>query len=187
MTAITPVERVSEILEGANYHRLKRPLKIAGLAFDLPAAFIGSERSPDLVLVIDAAIEPAAHILRKVEGIGRALDVMRSKRSVTIVLTGPRPEAEMIEALAKVGRVLPIGTKVDDDPSRALTNWLAILLPLTLPTPSQDIADPLASIRSRAEDFDEQIREFIEMAPYGADVVQAGLHDLLTRTLDQDE
>lgn len=186
MTAITPVERVCEILEAANYRRLPSPLVIAGLTFEFPAALVGSDRSSDLVLVADTAFEPAERILRKVEGIGRALDVLRSKRPVTMVLAGPRPEAEVIDALAKVCRVLPIGTPVADDPATALTNWLAVLLPLTLPEPGQGIADPLASIRARAVDVDAQVRGLIEIAPQGADAVQAALHDLLTKTLNQD-
>lgn len=187
MTAITPVERVSELLEGANYRRLPAPLSIAGLSFDIPAAFVGHDRASDLVLVADTAFEPAAKVLRKVEGVGRALDVLRSRRPVTLVLAGPRPEAEIVEALAKVCRVLPVGTQVDDDPATGLMNWLAVLLPLTLPEPSLGLADPLAAVRASADALDARVQALIDLAPQGADVVQASLHEMLTSTLDQRE
>lgn len=148
MTATTPVERVSAILESAGYRRLPRPLSIAEQTFNLPAAFVGSDRSSEHVHVADTAFEKEARILRIVEGIGRALEIMHSRRPVTLVLAEPRPEAEVIDALAKVCRDLPIGTVIDDDPATALKNWLAVLLPLTLPEPGEGIADPLAAIRA---------------------------------------
>ncbi|MDH5835328.1 hypothetical protein [Luteimonas kalidii] len=187
MTASTPVERIGEVLETADYRRLPSPLLIAGLAFEFPAAFIGPDRSSDLVLVADTAFETATRILRKVESLGRALDVLQSKRPITIVLAGPRPESEVIEAMAKIGRVLPVGTQVDDDPSVGLTNWLAVLLPLALPQPSQGVADPIASIRAATSDIDSQVRGLIDVAQQGADAVQTGLHDLLTDVLDESE
>ena len=187
MISTTPVERVGEILEGAGYRRLPSPLAIADLTFNLPATFIGSDRSSDLVLVADSAFEPAQRILRNVEGIGRALDVMRSRRPLTLVLAGPRPDAETIEALAKVCRVLPIGTSLNEDPATALANWLAVLLPLRLPEPEQGIADSLASVRAEAHDVDERVRALIDVAPQGADAVQSALHELLARALDDDE
>lgn len=185
MTATTPVERISGILEEAGYRRLSSPLKVAGLGFDFPAVFVGADRSVDLILVADTAFEAAARIQRKVEGVGRALDVLRSKRPVTVVLAGPRPEAEVIDAMTKVGRVLPVGTQVDQDPAVALRNWLAVLLPLTLPQPSQDVVDPLASVQAVSSDIDAQIRGLIAVAAQGADTVQTNLHDILKKTLGE--
>ena len=185
MTATTPVERISDILAEAGYRRLSGPLKVAGLVFDFPAVFVGADRSADLILVADTAFEAAARIQRKVEGVGRALDVLRSKRPVTVVLAGPRPEAEVIDAMTKVGRVLPVGTQVDQDPAVALRNWLAVLLPLTLPQPSQDVVDPLASVQAASSDIDAQIRGLIDVAARGADAVETNLHDILKKTLGE--
>lgn len=185
MTATTPVERISDMLEAAGYRRLSGPLKMAGLEFDFPAVFVGADRSADLILIADTAFEAAARIQRKVEGVGRALDVLRSKRPVTVVLAGPRPEAEVINAMTKVGRVLPVGTQVDHDSALALRNWLAVLLPLTLPQPSQDVVDPLASVQAVSSDIDAQIRELIDVAAQGADAVQTKLHDILEKTLGE--
>jgi len=187
MTASTPVEMVSDLLEAANYRRLPTPLEIAGLSFDLPAAFVGTDRASDLVIVADTAFEPAQRILRKIEGIGRALDVMRSRRPVTAVLAGPRPAADILSSLSKVCRVLPIGTPVDDDPDTALTNWLAVLLPLKLPVPTQGIADPLEALRARLDDLAESVANLTNDADKGADAVQASFHTLLNETLSDDE
>jgi hypothetical protein len=187
MNATTPVERISAILEAAGYRRLSGPLKMAGLGFDFPAVFVGADRSADLILVADTAFEAAARIQRKVESVGRALDVLRSKRPVTVVLAGPRPEAEVIDAMTKVGRVLPVGKQVDQDPAVALRNWLAVLLPLTLPQPSQDVVDPLASVQAVSSDIDAQIRGLIDVAAQGPDAVQANLHDILRKTLGEED
>lgn len=187
MTATTPVERISDILTNAGYRRMSAPLKVADLAFEFPATFIGSGKSADLILVADTAIEAAPRILRKVESIGRALDVLQSKRPVTVVLAGPRPDAEVIDALTRVGRVLPVGTQVDKDLSVALMNWLAVLLPLRLPQPSQSFADPLLSVRTAASDIEEHVRGLIDVAREGADAVQTNLHALLTKTFGDEE
>ncbi|AZO28376.1 hypothetical protein [Mesorhizobium sp. M1B.F.Ca.ET.045.04.1.1] len=68
MSASTPIESVVEILTGSGYRRLSSPLSIAGLSFEFPAALIGENPSPDLVLVADTAFEADTRILRKVEG-----------------------------------------------------------------------------------------------------------------------
>jgi hypothetical protein len=109
MTAATPVDRIDELLDGAGYRKLPSPLRIGGLSFSVRAAYLGTEPPPDLVLVADTAFDRPDHILRTVEGIGRALDVMQSPRPLTAILAGPKPRAEIIEALAKVCRVLPVG------------------------------------------------------------------------------
>ena len=80
MIALTPVDRIAKVLTCAGYRRLSTPLKIAGLEFNLAAAFLGTSPSPDLILVEDIAYEEENCILRKIEGIARAMDVVQSKR-----------------------------------------------------------------------------------------------------------
>jgi hypothetical protein len=91
VTAPTPVDRVAEVLAGARYRRVRTPLEIANLKFDFPIAFVGTSPSPDLVLVADTAFDDERRILKKMEGIARAMDVVQSRRPITVVLTGPRP------------------------------------------------------------------------------------------------
>jgi len=184
MSASTPIEGVVEILTGSGYRRLSSPLLIAGLSFDFPAALIGENPSPDLVLVADTAFESDTRILRKVEGVARALDVARSRRPLTAILVGPRPSATVLDAMTKVCRVLPTGVIRPDDTSGLLQNWLAVLLPLALPEPSQNVTEPLDSIVKHSDDLDESIVEIVALGAQGADAVQARLHELLNTSLE---
>ncbi len=183
MSAMTPVDEIGQILEEGGYRRLSVPLRIAGLSFDLPAAFLGTIPSPDLILIADTAFESDERILSKVEGIARALDVVRSKRPVTAVLAGPRPRTTIIDALAKVCRVLPIGTALDAMPAATLRTWLAVLLPLSLPAPSQELADPLGQMSTNIKDLHPSVAGLIPFATQGADVVQEKFHGILREQL----
>lgn len=184
MTAVTPVEKVVELLVDARYRQLPIPLSIAGLTFDIPAAFVGVHPSPDLILVADTAIDTDVRILRKIEGVGRALDVARSRRPLTTILVGPRPSGPVLDAMTKVCRVLPVGTVVVSDPDEALRNWLAILLPLALPEPDQQVSDPLLELAERSKDLRTDVTDLIDLAPSGADAIQSGLHSLLVEELE---
>ncbi|QYA15924.1 hypothetical protein [Rhizobium sp. AB2/73] len=187
MTAPTPVDRVGEVLTGAGYRSISTPLEIAGLRFDLPAAFVGSSPSPDLIVVADTAFDPEQRILKKIEGIARAMDVVRSKRPLTAVLTGPRPSSAVLDSMSRVCRVLPIGTILDADADTALRNWLAVLMPLSLPEPTASIADPLTEIAGQLGGLDPEIASLVSLAPEGADVVQSHLHTLISDSLNQED
>jgi hypothetical protein len=132
MTA-TPVETVVAILVAAQFRRLETPIVVAGVKFEFDAVLVGTGTMPDLVLVADTATEKEERIRTKIEGLARALDVVRSKRPLTAILAGPRPSTQMLDAVSKVCRVLPVGTSADEDDDAALTNWLSVLMLLTLP------------------------------------------------------
>lgn len=190
MTTSTPVEGVVKLLAASGYRPLPSPLSIAGLSFEVPAALVGEHPSPDLILVADTAFEADVRILRKVEGVARALDVVRSKRPLTTILVGPKPKASVLDAMTKVCRVLATGVIGAEQENPLLQNWLAVLLPLALPEPSDDIAEPLQSIVERSNDLDTSIVDLVALAANGAEAVQARLHELLTASLaipDADE
>lgn len=187
MTAPTPVDRVIELLASAGYRRITTPLEIAGLKFDLPAAFVGASPSPDLILIADSAFDNEQRILKKIEGIARAMDVVRSKRPLTAVLAGPRPSSAVLDAMSRVCRVLPIGTISDGDPDAALRNWLAILMPLNLPEPSASIADPLNEIAAQLEGLQPEVASLVDLAQQGADAVQSRLHELIAEPLADED
>jgi hypothetical protein len=187
MTASTPVDRVAEVLTGAGYRRVSTPLDIAGLQFDLPAAFVGTSPSPDLIVVADTAFDQEQRILKKIEGIARAMDVVRSKRPLTAVLAGPRPSSAVLESMSRVCRVLPIGTILDADADATLRNWLAVLMPLSLPVPNASIADPLTEIAGQLGGLDPEIAALVDVAPQGADAVQSRLHTLIVEPLDEED
>lgn len=178
MTA-TPMDRVASMLDDAGFRRVTTPLAIAGLKFDLPMVFIGSNPSPDLILVADTAFEPERRILQKVEGVARALDVVGSKRPLTAILAGPRPNSGVLDALSRVCRVLPIGSVSDGDPDTNLRNWLAVLLPLRLPAPSRGIADPLAEVSRNLDGLEPAVAELVDRAEGGVEAVQARLYELV--------
>ena len=131
MTVAMPTERVAEILVRAGYRRLASPLQVAGLEFDVAGAFVGVGRSADLVVVGDMAADGGERkVVQQIEGIARALDVMRSQRPLTSVIVGPRPVGKMLEALSQVGRILSVEEALDP---AELRDQLAVLLPLELP------------------------------------------------------
>lgn len=137
MSAITPVERVCEALEKADFVRLAHPLTIATLQIDLPAAFIAPQPSPDLVVVGDLVEDTSERLQQKVESVARALDAMRSVRPLTVIVVGPQPSPAALLGMARVARVLPVGMA----DKAALDNWLAVLLPLNLPDPRDGVVN----------------------------------------------
>jgi hypothetical protein len=60
--------------------------------------------------------------------------MMSSRRPLTLVLVGPRPDSAALRAMSRFARVLPVGEAADD---ATLQNGLAILLPLKLPEPNE--------------------------------------------------
>ncbi|TPN53881.1 hypothetical protein [Mesorhizobium sp. B1-1-7] len=166
MTETTPVERVARMLEEAKFLRIKSPLQIGGLKFEAPAAFVGQSPSPDLVIVGDSAMQTARDLQTIIEGIGRALDVVRSRRPLTLVLVGPRLESSALAQLCRYARVLPVGETADD---ASLNNWLAVLLPLKLPKPVEARGiDCLEELRTSAS---TEAVELIDLATSGAQAV----------------
>ncbi len=184
MIAPTPVDRIAEVLTMAGYRRLSIPLEIAGLRFELAAAFLGTNPSPDLILVEDIAYEEENRILRKIEGIARAMDVVQSKRPLTVILAGPRPRSSTIEAMCRVCRVLPVGLDQDEDPDKTLKNWLSVLMPLKLPEPNAGIADPMKAICEDLEGLPAEVTGLVELARRGAGAVRTRLHEIISEPLE---
>ena len=179
MTDSTPLGRVTSALEGAGYLRLPPTLLAGGLKLDFSAAFVHRTHSTELILVADTASEDEALLIRKMNGVARALDVSRSRRSLTLVLAGPRTKPATLELLGKVSRVLPIGSVTGTDADIVVHNWLAVLLPLTLPQADGAAINPLARIHNLVGKLDEPLRSLIDVAEQGEKAVQRGLHQLI--------
>jgi len=128
--AAGPTERVADLLLAAKYKRMPLPLQVAGLDFDVAGAFVAVGHFADLVVIGDMAAQGERKVLQQVEGIARALDVMRSRRPLTTIAVGPRPVGKTLEALAQVGRILSVEEATDP---AELRDQLAVLLPLKLP------------------------------------------------------
>lgn len=179
MTDSTPMGRVTVALENAGYQRLASGLQVGELKFQFPAAFVKAKSSAELILVADIASESEAQLTRKVDGVARALDIAASTRSLTLVVTGPRPSAAALESLGRVCRVLPTGNITGDDGDEVLKNWLAVLLPLSLPEPESVSSNSLARIYAAAQNLDENTRKLIDVASLGERDVSKELYSII--------
>ncbi len=179
MTDSTPVGRVATALAGAGYVRLPDLLVVGGIRLDFSVAFVHQHSSTELVLVADTAAEEEALLIRKTNGVARALDVSRSRRSLTLVLVGPRPKPATLEFLGKVSRVLPMGSVTGADADVVVRNWLAVLMPLTVPQADSLVINPLARIRTLAASLDEPLQRLVDIAAQGESAVQKQLHQLI--------
>jgi len=182
MTAITPVEEVAEVLVAANFRRVEMPLRLAGIDFDIPAAFVGTGKSSDLILLVDTAFDTEKRIQQKVEGVARALDSIQSMRPLTTVVAGPRPRSLVIDAMSRVSRVLPLGVSNDGHQETDVRNWLAVLLPLELPEPS-DVAENAMAEFASAGAADPITMALIEASSQGSDGVERCLGILISEPL----
>lgn len=179
MNDITPVERITRLLMEDGYRSVSTPLVIGGLKFDFPAALVGIEPSPDLILIADTAFEQEERLVTKLEGVARSLDVARSKRPLTVVIAGPRPSSANLEAMSRVCRVLPTGTLLDKNTEGSLRNWLAVLLPLRLPEAHAPIADALEQLSKLGAGLDPEVAALVTPAKQGTRAVQLRLHQII--------
>ncbi|MBL8371860.1 MAG: hypothetical protein JNK28_10765 [Burkholderiaceae bacterium] len=179
MTDSTPVGRVATALEDAGYQRIANGLQVGELKFQFPAAFVKAKSSAELILVADIASESEMQLTRKVDGVARALDIASSTRSLTLVVTGPRPSTAALESMGRVCRVLPTGNITGDDGDQVLKNWLAVLLPLSLPQPESAAGNSLARIHAAAKSMDESTKRLIEVASLGERAVSKELYSII--------
>ena len=182
MSAPTALDRVADVLVSAGYRRLPVPLHVAGLEFVLPAAFLGTSRSPDLILVADTNLEDEQQILRTFQNLARAMDVLQSKRPLTSVIIGDRPSLASLDAMSRVCRVLPVGPLGDADSEATLRKWLAVLMPLNLPAPSPEDADPSKAISHQLEGLRSEVASLLEVASRGPGAVEKRLHEIISES-----
>ena len=179
MNDTTPVGHITRLLLDAGYRSVSSPLVIGGLKFDFPAALVGTETSPDLILIADTAFAQEERLVTKLEGVARALDVARSKRPLTVVIAGPRPSSANLETMSRVCRVLPTGTVLDKDAEGSLRNWLAVLLPLRLPEAHEPTADALEQFSKLGAGLDQEVADLVNPAKQGTRAVQLQLHQII--------
>lgn len=139
----TTSERVVEILvQQGKYRELAQPMKIGSLSFEFDHALVASERANDLVIVIELKGGTSDEtVIRKVLALTRALDVLKSKRSVTAVLTSGQALPETVQSISRVCRVLPIGTPAGPKAADAVRDWLSVLLPISQPAAVETLVD----------------------------------------------
>lgn len=185
MTTDTPIERVIGILTEAKYRSVSLPLTVASVPFEFAAILVGTGKAPDLIVVADTVEETELRIRQKIDSLGRALDVAGSRRPLTAILVGPKPSELTLNVISRVCRVLPVGTPTGGDANSQLRDWLAVLLPLPLPIPSQALADPQGELAQRLpKDLDEHLQaKLLAASAKGAKGVQRVLGELLAEPL----
>jgi hypothetical protein len=126
---MTGVRDVLDVLEGAGFERLSKPLTVVGTEFDFEAAASGTHTSHDLVLIATDQV-PRKRLQRLVAGVARSLDLAASRRPVSLVLLGEVAASDRME-LERYARVLPIASTTPD--VAEIEKAVAVLLPLKLP------------------------------------------------------
>lgn len=146
----TTSERVVEILvQQGKYRKLPQPMKIGSLSFAFDYALVASDRANDLVIVIELKGGTSDEaLIRKVLALTRALDVLKSRRSVTAVLTSGPALPETVRSISRVCRVLPIGTPSGPRAVDAVRDWLSVLLPISEPAAVEALVDWTGDLRA---------------------------------------
>ncbi|WP_214476090.1 hypothetical protein [Mesorhizobium sp. dw_380] len=185
---MSTTDRVLDILvrEGG-YRQLPKPFKVGSISFDFTHALVAGERANDLVIVIELKGDTVDDgVVRKIMALTRALDVMRSKRPVTAVLTSGQPRTETVQSISKVCRVLPVGAPTGPNAISAVRDWLSALLPLTQPPPVEMLLDWEADLRAAtaASANGELMDNLINAASGGKEAVETVLAAAITKHVD---
>lgn len=168
-------DSVKDILvnEG-RYRLLPQPMRVGRNAFDFAHALVGTETANDLVVVVEVKPDTSDDlIIRNIFGLTRALDVLRSRRSVTAVLTSGPTRPDTLRAISRVCRVLPVGSPQGPQAEDIVRDWLSVLLPLAQPDESELVLDWQAELRPlfAADDLAAQI--LLDAADEGDEAVEA--------------
>jgi hypothetical protein len=178
---MTTCEKVVEILvSNGGFRVLPTPFNIGSSAFDFSHALIGGEKSNDLVLVVELSSgTDDADVIRKVFALTRALDVLRSRRSVTVVLTMGQALPDTVRSLSRVCRVLAVGSPNGPNAQQELIDWLSVLLPLSLPAPVDDTGEWEDEVKNEisnevGKDF---VRDLLRLSEAGEQAVEERLRN----------
>jgi hypothetical protein len=178
-----PVHRVIAVLADARYEPVPQPAEVAGVPFEF-AALLAGERSLDLVAIVDLALDRDDGAVRaRVEGLAGALDLVTSRRALTVVLVGPLRGPDLVRGLVPVARVITVGTLGEED-DKALRSALSVLLPLEVATDDENPAEAWEDARARlAREYPALTAAVFAAAGSGAKEVGAALQAVLAEPL----
>jgi hypothetical protein len=184
-TPSQPVQRVVDVLKDGGYILGPSQLTIGTVPFEFAATATGGERTLELVVIVDTVLAGERRLQQQIMGVARALDLVRSKRSLTVVLVGPPPREPTMEALGRVCRVLTVGTPIGDGAERSVRDALAVLLPLLLPEPTDGSSEPLSEVehRIRRDPESELLLPLVAASPHGQQAVENELKSLFVTSL----
>lgn len=192
---MTTADKVVDILvnEGG-YRKLPQPMRVGSVSFQFAYALVAEKRANDIVIVIELKSETSDEIVvRNVLGLTRALDVLKSKRSVTAVLTSGQAAPETIRSISRVCRVLPIGAPSGPKADEAVRDWLSVLLPLKATGPTQAAIEWEPALREQLHIVDDTpyLERLIIAARTGEEFVEqefaAEIATLIAPALKEDE
>ncbi len=179
------VETVLGVLEANGFERLPRPLVVAGSSFDFDAAVRGTGPSHDLVLVATRDTT-SQRLSRLLSGLGRTLDLVQSRRPVTLVLVGALDESFVRMDLERHARLLAIDS--ESPSAQAVRDAIAVLLPLELPAAARQGREPLDEVVSAlGTKLSAEHHQLIANASIGASAVREGLRDFIDRGIRDEQ
>lgn len=182
---MTTIDRITNILAGADYKQLPKPFSVSSLPFEFAAAFIGKEKTLDLILVVDLFVEKdEARLVQKLQSLGRALDLAESRRSLTAILVGTGLDPASSEAIGRICRVLAVGTPPEDASiDQYLHDWLAVLLPLPVLDAVNALADWRVELKHQVGKASSSafFSAVVEAAHQGSEFVEATLASRLKK------
>ena len=184
MSTVPGVEKVCTALMGAGYERAAGPLQVGGVEFDFPAVL---SKGLDLVIVVNTVEQPESDLVREAQALVEALDVVGSRRALTLIVFGPRPAPRNMAALVTICRVLPVGI-VTRAEQKVLSERLAVFMPLVLPTPSALSRDPLTDLSQKYSNDEKQlVARLLAAAAQSKQTVEREFRAMLEEAFDDAE
>ncbi|QKC83507.1 hypothetical protein [Mesorhizobium sp. NZP2077] len=178
---MTPLDRAIALLKDKGYRTVQQPFGIGSATYSFDAV-LTAEQSLDLVLLQDTTLGSGERIRREVLAFGRSLDVLGSRRTLTLILVGQPLEPAILASLSQVCRVLPVGPLEAGD--ARMRDCLAVLLPLELPDAADMQGDWGSEVRRRLSA--EEVRaatSYLSAAEQGEAGVRLELRKRVERAL----
>lgn len=179
---MTAFEQAIALLRSKGYRDVPQPFGIGSASFNFDGV-LTADKSLDLVILQDTTLGDADQLRREMLALGRSLDVMGSRRTLTLVLVGQRLNDDLMAGLAQVCRLLSIGPGAD---GASLRDALAVLLPLDLPDPANIEGDWMSEVRQRVTDgAPRAVSDYLAAAELGEAGVQQELRRRVERPLSK--
>ena len=181
MSPHSNVDLVTTLLIGAGYTPLEQPIIVGGIPFE-STAILAKDSWLELVVVVDTVLEDDTVALNaNIYGLARALDLVESRRALTVVLVGPSESQTLDGELKDVARVLSVPSGAGDGTDSTLRHALAVLLPLDLVAATDEPIVSWSSVRESLRDkySGSEIEPIFKAIPRGPDRVRTALRDAL--------
>lgn len=173
------IETILSLLDNGGYRLLRQPVTVAGIPFEFTAVLVAEDRAFDIVVVADTVEETNRRLRQRLEAVARALDVVGSRRTLTLVTVGPPPGQKDLESLSRVARVLVTQPQ-------GLRDSLAVLLPLDTSLKTSASVDPFQQVEAwvASSEHGSDLEGLLEAAAFGKESVTAALSRYLAKPLE---